>query len=51
MQAMALHHISSVDEGRQVIAQSLQFKTYESHQQSEWDEAYNYIKNLIVLNH
>jgi rhamnulokinase len=39
MQALALGHLSSLSEGRQVIAQSFELATYEPHEPAAWDEA------------
>jgi rhamnulokinase len=50
MQGVALGYLSSVEEGRQVIARSFQLKHYEPHHQREWDEAYAHLKILIDLN-
>ena len=39
-QAMALGHIASLDEARQVVRRSFEMKTYEPEDTDAWDEAY-----------
>jgi len=40
MQAIALKHIKSLAEGRQVVTQSFQLEPFEPHNRSLWDEVY-----------
>lgn len=40
VQAVALGHIGSIAEGREVIARSFELKTFESRDTAAWDEAY-----------
>ena len=45
VQAIALGHIGSLAEGRDVVARSFELKTFESHDTVAWDEAYQrYLK-------
>src|SRR5690606_19187275 len=40
VQAIALGHIGSVAEGRQVVAQSFDLQTYEPQDTESWEQAY-----------
>jgi rhamnulokinase len=40
MQAIALKHIKSLAEGRQIVSQSFQLDTFEPHNPSSWDDVY-----------
>ncbi len=40
VQALALGHLGSLSEGRQVISRSFELATYEPQVRAEWDEAY-----------
>jgi rhamnulokinase len=40
MQAMALGHIKSLEQGRAIIAKSFKVITYKPSQTEDWDEAY-----------
>ncbi len=40
MQALALGHIGSLEEGREVVRQSAQMRTFEPRDAAPWDEAY-----------
>lgn len=45
MQALALGHIGSLEEGREVVRRSAQMRTYEPQDAAPWDEAYaRYVK-------
>ncbi|MGC9397480.1 MAG: rhamnulokinase [Anaerolineae bacterium] len=45
VQALALGHIGSIGEGREVIARSFELKTFEPRDTAAWDEAYQrYLK-------
>jgi len=46
-QAMALGHIGSLEEGRQVVRNSFDLVTYEPTGGSEWDEAYSRLLALM----
>lgn len=47
MQALALGHLGSLSEGRQVIARSFELTEYEPHEPAAWDEAYGRFCRLI----
>ena len=47
MQALALRHISSLEEGRQVVRNSFQVRTYEPGNRAPWDEAYARYLRLV----
>ncbi len=40
MQALALGHISSLDQGREIVRHSFQVRTYEPGKGAPWDKAY-----------
>jgi len=40
MQAMALGHVASVQEGRELVRRSAEMKTFEPHHTAQWDDAY-----------
>jgi rhamnulokinase len=42
MQAMALGHIGSLEEGRRIVRHSCDVATYEPTGGAEWDEAYTH---------
>jgi rhamnulokinase len=46
-QAMALGHIASLEEGRQVVRNSFDVVTYEPTSQSKWEEAYGRFLDVI----
>jgi rhamnulokinase len=46
-QAMALGHIGSLDEGRQVVRNSFDVSTYEPASAAGWDEAYNRLLHIM----
>jgi rhamnulokinase len=41
LQAIALHHLSSLTEGRALVLRSFDVRSYEPQNSSAWDEAYN----------
>ncbi len=47
LQAMALGHLHSLQEGRQVVAKSFELATYEPHDRAAWDEAYQRFCKLV----
>ena len=47
MQAMALGHLGSLSEGRQVIARSFELAEYEPQERAAWDQAYQRFSNLV----
>jgi rhamnulokinase len=47
MQALALGHLGSLAEGRQVIGQSFELSAYEPRERSAWDEAYGRFVGLV----
>ncbi len=47
MQAMALGHLGSLSEGRQVIARSFELADYEPHARAAWDQAYQRFCSLV----
>ena len=47
MQAFALKHISSLAEGRQVVARSFELETYEPCDRQQWDDVYQHFVRLI----
>ena len=47
MQAIALGHIGSLEQGREVIRNSFSVATYEPADQAGWDEAYGRLQALI----
>jgi rhamnulokinase len=47
MQAIALKHVNSLTEGRQVVARSFDVETYEPHDRSQWDDVYQRFVRLI----
>jgi rhamnulokinase len=50
MQALALGHIASLDEGRQVVRHSFQAGTYEPRAGAPWAEAYDRYLGLVEKN-
>jgi len=50
MQALALGHIASLDEGRQVVRSSFQAGTYEPRASAPWAEAYDRYLGLVEKN-
>jgi sugar (pentulose or hexulose) kinase len=46
-QAMALGHIASLEEGRQVVRDSFDVVTYEPTSQSKWEEAYGRFLDIM----
>ncbi len=47
VQAIALKHIPSLAEGRQVVAHSFNLESYEPRNASQWDEVYQRFIKLI----
>ena len=47
MQAIALGHIGSLEEGREIVRQSSELSVYEPGDQSPWDEAYGRLLELM----
>ncbi len=47
MQALALGHIGSLSEGRQIISKSFELSVYEPHDPAAWDEAYERFIKLL----
>lgn len=47
MQAIALKHINSLAEGRQVVARSFELETYEPRDRQQWDDVYQRFAGLI----
>jgi rhamnulokinase len=47
MQAIALGHLTSLDEARAVVRHSFKPETYEPHASAEWDAAYQQLKKLM----
>lgn len=47
LQLIALGEIGSVEEGRQIIAQTEKLKTFESERTSDWDDAYKRFCKII----
>jgi rhamnulokinase len=47
MQAMALGHIRSLDEGREIVRKSSDLSVYEPGEKALWDEAYPRLLNLL----
>jgi len=50
VQAMALGHIASLEEGRQVVRNSFDVVTYEPTSQSRWEEAYGCFLDVMEQN-
>jgi len=47
MQMLALGHIASLEEGRDVVRRSFEMRSYMPHKSSVWDDAYGKYLNLI----
>jgi rhamnulokinase len=47
VQAIALKHISSLDEGRQIVARSFDVETYQPGSRSPWDDVYPRFTRLV----
>jgi rhamnulokinase len=47
MQALALGHIGSLDQGREIVRQSFQVRTYDPGKGAPWDEAYGRYLDLL----
>jgi rhamnulokinase len=47
MQALALGHISSLDQGREIVRQSFRVRTYEPREGAPWAEAYGRYLDLL----
>jgi rhamnulokinase len=47
IQAIALGHLGSLSEGRQVIAKSFELAEYEPHEHAAWDQAYQHFSRLM----
>ena len=47
MQAVALSHLTSLDEARTVVRHSFKPETYEPHASSEWDAAYQKLLSIL----
>ena len=47
MQLMALGHIGTLEEGRQVVCRSFEVRTYEPIDRSGWDEAFARMQELV----
>ena len=49
MQMLALGHIASLEEGRELVSRSFEMRTYQPGETSLWDEAYERYLNLIGI--
>ena len=49
MQMLALGHIASLEEGRDIVRRSFEMRTYQPGETSLWDEAYERYLNLIGI--
>jgi sugar (pentulose or hexulose) kinase len=47
MQALAMGHIASLDEGRDLVRRSFEVTTYEPGERTRWDKAYSRYLELI----
>jgi rhamnulokinase len=47
MQAIALGHLASLEEGRQVVRNSFEVTSYEPLSRAGWDEAYHRLMSII----
>ena len=47
MQAMALGHLNSLEEGREVVRNSFEVTTYEPSSRAGWDEAFDRLANMM----
>ena len=48
MQALALGHIASLEEGRELVRRSFELTTYEPGDRAGWDEAYERYTSIQV---